>query len=54
MDTSISNLLIPYLKFTKKNVKDARKEEKSNQYAILLGLKIINYIINAKNAKKDG
>ena len=35
-------LLITYLKFTKKNAKDARKEEKSNQYAILLVLKIIN------------
>ena len=34
--------LITYLKFTKKNVKDAREKEKSNQYAILLGLKIIN------------
>ena len=31
-----------YLKFTKKNAKGARIEEKSNQYAILLDLKIIN------------
>ena len=45
-------LLITYLKFTKKNAKDAKKEEKSNQYAILLSLKIINYVINAKNVKK--
>ena len=29
--------LITYLKFTKNNAKDARKEEKSNQDAILLG-----------------
>ena len=36
------NLLITYLKFTKKNAKDVRKEKKSNQYAILLGLKTIN------------
>ena len=36
------SLLKTYLKFTKKNAKDARKEEKSNQYTILLGLKIIN------------
>ena len=35
-------LLITYLKFTKKNAKDARKEERSNQYAILLDLKITN------------
>ena len=35
-------LLITYLKFTKKNAKDAREKEKSNQDAILLGLKIIN------------
>ena len=33
---------------------DAKKEEKSNQYAILLSLKIINYVINAKNVKKYG
>ena len=30
-----------------------RKEKKSNQYANLLGLKIINYITNAKNVKKN-
>ena len=46
--------LITYAKFTKENAKDARKEEKSNQYAILLGLKIINYVANAKNVKKCG
>ena len=43
--------LITYLKFTIENAKDARKEEKSNQYAILLGLKIVNYVANAKNVK---
>ena len=43
--------LITYPKFTKENAKDARKEEKSNQYAILLGLKIVNYVANAKNVK---
>ena len=46
-------LLIIYLKFTKKNVKDAGKEKQSNQYAILLGLKIINYNTNVKNVKQD-
>ena len=34
-------LLITYMEFAKKKVQDVRKE-KSNQYAILLGLKIIN------------
>ena len=29
-----------------------RKKKKSNQYAILLGLRIINYITHAKNVKK--
>ena len=37
-----TSLLITYLKFTKKNAKYAKKEEKSNQYAILLGLRITN------------
>ena len=46
-------LLITYLKFTEKNAKDVQKQETSNQYeyAILLGLKIINYVRNAKNVK---
>ena len=47
-------LLITSLKFTKKSAKDAKKEEKSNQYAILLGLKIINYVKNANDAKRYG
>ena len=37
-----------------KNTKDAKKEEKSNLYAILLGLKIINYATNERNARKYG
>ena len=36
----------------KKNAKDVSKKEKSNQYAILLGLKKINYVANAKDVKK--
>ena len=28
------------------------QEKKPNQYAVLLGLKIINYITNVKNVKK--
>ena len=35
-------LLITCLKFTKKIAKDATKEKKSNQYEILLSLKIMN------------
>ena len=30
-----------------------KKEEKSNQYAILLDLRITNLTINAKNIEKD-
>ena len=29
------------------------RKKKPNQFAILLGLKIINYITNEKNLKKD-
>ena len=36
-------LLINYLKFIVKSVKDVMKEKKLNHYVILLGLKIINY-----------
>ena len=43
--------MITYLKFTKKNTKDAKKEEKSNQHAILLGLNIIN-CYKCKECKK--
>ena len=42
MLTSLSSLVDNSLKVTEKNAKDARKEEKSNRYAILLGLKITN------------
>ena len=44
MSTSILSLLITYLKFTKRKTKEAQKKEKSNQYAISLGLKIINCV----------
>ena len=47
LSTSYQNWLIIYLKFTKKNAKD------ENEYVILLDLKIINYITNATNVKKD-
>ena len=55
MLTSLSSLVDNLSEiYKKKNVKDARKEEKSNQYAILLAFKIINQITNAKNIKQDG
>ena len=34
--------------------KDTRKEKISNQYAVLLALKLINYVLNTKNVKKYG
>ena len=52
--TNYQILLINYLKFTKKNAKDARKEKKSSQNVILLGLKIINYFTNVRSVEKDG
>ena len=36
-----------------KNANDAEKEKTLIQHAILLDLKIINYITNVKNFKKD-
>ena len=45
--------LITYLKFTKKNAKHAKKEEKSGQNVILLGLKITDNITNVKNVIKN-
>ena len=38
----VNNLSQIYKKKKQKNTKDAKKEEKSNLYAILFGLKIIN------------
>ena len=37
----------------KKECKGCKKRKKSNQYAILLGLKTLNYIANVKNVEKD-
>ena len=51
--TNYQILLITYLKFIVKSVKDVKKEKKSNQYAILLGFKITNCITNVKNVIKD-
>ena len=41
--------LITYLKFTAKNV----EIKTVNQHVILVGLKIIDYVIHAKNVKKS-
>ena len=49
MSTSLSSLADNLSEIYKKNAKDARKEKKSNQYAILLSLKIIHYSTNVKN-----
>ena len=54
LSSLVDNLCEICTKKKKKNAKDARKKEKSNQYAISLGLKIINYVTNAKNVKKYG
>ena len=53
MKSHYQNMLIIYLKFIKRNAKYAWKKEKSGQNAILLGLHIINFTINVKNAKED-
>ena len=42
MSTLLSKLVANLSEISKKECKDARKEEKSNQYPFLLGLKIIN------------
>ena len=52
MSTHYQILFIIYLNFPKKNAKNPWKEKISNQNVILLVLKIINYIINVKNAEK--
>ena len=52
MSSKLSDLADNLSEFYKKIAKDAGKKEKSNQCAILLGLKIINYVTNAKDVKK--
>ena len=54
ISTSLKVLLITYLKFTKKNANDSKKEESNFINGILLGLKIINKTTNEKNVKRDG
>ena len=51
MSTSLSNLVDNYLKFTAKSAEDVKKEKKISMQ--LLDFKIINYITNTKNVKKD-
>ena len=45
-------LLIIYLKFTANCIKGVKKEWKLYQCVILYDLKIISYIINARNVRK--
>ena len=45
-------LLTTYLELTTRNANHASKEKKSNQCAILLSLKMIDWITNAKNVEK--
>ena len=54
MSTSLSSLVdnLSEIYKKKREAKDAMKKEKLNQYTILLGLKIKNYVKNAKNVKK--
>ena len=42
MSTSLSSLVDNLSEIYQKKGKNARKEENSNQYAVLLGLKMIN------------
>ena len=42
MSTSLSSLVNNLSEIYRKTVKDAGKNKKSNQYAIFLGLKIMN------------
>ena len=53
MSTLLSKLVENLPEIYKKDCKGC-EEEKSNRYTILLGLTIIDYVTNAKNAKKDG
>ena len=54
MSSKSSDLVDNLSEIYKKEFKGCKKRKKANEYAILLDLKIINYITNAKNVKKDG
>ena len=45
--------LLKIIEIYSKECKGCKERIKLNQYAILLDLKIINYVINATNVKKD-
>ena len=53
MSTSLSKLVDTLSEIYKKGCKGCKERKKLNQYAILLDLKTINYITNAKSVKKD-
>ena len=52
MSSKLSDLVDNLSEIYRKTAKDAGKKEKSNQCANLLGLKIMNYVTNAKDVKK--
>ena len=52
MSTSLSSLTDNLSEIYKKECKGYIERRKIDQNVILLGLKIINYAINVKNAKK--
>ena len=54
MSFSLSKLVDNLSEIYKKECKVCKERKKSDQYVILLGLKIISYITNVKNVKKDG
>ena len=54
MSTSLSSLTDNLSEIYKKECKGYIERRKIDQNVILLGLKIINYAINVKNAKKYG
>ena len=52
MSSKLSDLVDNLSEIYRKTAKHAGKKEKSNQCANLLGLKIMNYVTNAKDVKK--
>ena len=52
MSSKSSDLVDNLSEIYKKEFKGCKERKKANEYAILLDLKIINYITNAKNVKK--
>ena len=53
MSSSFSSLVDTLSEIYSERCRGCNKEKKLNQYAILYGLKIINYITNVTYVKKD-